>query len=671
MKRLRQVLAVVCVVNLVCSPSIVGQSKPTKEQKKALEARAKTIVAEAKQLETQKKYLEAREKFVDAQAVAVTKDGTNGVNKMNEAIRKEVEKLIKASDTAFKAGDNDKAMKALQDAQALKPQEAAIFFNMAIIELKLGRTEQALEHFDTAIIYTSDNDEKQKIHEMRTALGTQKTMTALVGPTKEKIEELNQLIEDSANHDKVCAMLGELRPSLNENPTLLLNLAACKEEEGKTEEAQELFAAYTKAAPKAIDTKDAKDGYARVSALMGLDGEVGTKVRAEYADAAKRLRGGEFTRALAAYARAEELSPNFPETQWRLANLHQALGNTGESTKRFERYLTLEKDPERQAIAKADLEAMTLRQTRYDERTNEGQRLFDTLVDKTFIQSETLDLSVAQREMNKLSSTLQEAVTLVPLGGKSNAMLGETYLLGNNYEAAKRSFMAVRDKGGPIAFLTEYTMKDGPEQRGLAKVEITDSAVTLLPMSLWDKKAKQFVPTADAAKILEGFSGLTPTQGVKSAVRLEYARVKKVETKASLVQITLDKGELFLSPKYLVSMVPPNGPVARRHANTYTKLFRDFTPVTDVELGPERMTGGEKFGVAMSIAAAAMGSYGALAGSAMSAAQRVQVIMSAIQSATRQLQLAVIQQRELLQGSQFKLIPTDAPEPKFRAELLQ
>src|SRR5688572_5774911 len=146
MKVLRHVVCVVVSFALLLPAPLLAQQTDAEKKaaKKAAEQKAKAVAAEGKNLEKEKKYLEAREKFIDAQEIAVTGDGANGLLRVNETIRKEVEKLMKASREAVDAGQTDKAMKSLQDALVLKPQEPAIFWGMAIIELKAGRTENAL-----------------------------------------------------------------------------------------------------------------------------------------------------------------------------------------------------------------------------------------------------------------------------------------------------------------------------------------------------------------------------------------------------------------------------------------------------------------------------------------------------------------------------------------------
>lgn len=507
---------------------------------------------------------------------------------------------------------------------------------------------------------------------MRVAIATQRPVQTATGPLKDRISDLNKQMEDSANYDKVCAALKELRSAAKDEPMVLLNLAKCAEEDGRFSEAAELLAAYLKSAPKAIDAPDVKDDQQRLESLQALDGPTGERIRAEYAEAAKLLRSGAFARAAAAYVRAEEARPDYPETQWRLASLHQALGNTAEATTRYEQYLKLQSDPARQAAVKEELDAMKTRQASYDERTAAGEKMFADLLNRAYIRGETMDYAFTQRQVAQLSTVLQEAVSLVPLAPRANTLLGHTYLVGNNYEAAKRSFLAVRDKGGPVAFMAEYKLKSPGEQRGLAKVEITETALTLIPTAIWDKQGKRYVATPEAQAIVANYgAGEITTAPTKSTTRLLFANVTTVETKNNTVYVEAGKIELTIMPRYIVSFVPAEGKMARRHANTYTKVFRDFSPVKQVKLGPENMTGGEKFSMVMSIAAAGYMLYAMVASYAMSAVQRIQAITAALQNATATLQTSIIRQREMLQGSQFRLIPTEAPEPKFRAELLQ
>jgi hypothetical protein len=59
--------------------------------------------------------------------------------------------------------------------------------------------------------------------------------------------------------------------------------------------------------------------------------------------------------------------------------------------------------------------------------------------------------------------------------------------------------------------------------------------------------------------------------------------------------VRLAKQQFALSPIYLPSYTPVQGPQARRFANNYTRLFIRYPGLEDSALRRENMTGGEKF----------------------------------------------------------------------------
>jgi len=84
------------------------------------------------------------------------------------------------------------------------------------------------------------------------------------------------------------------------------------------------------------------------------------------------------------------------------------------------------------------------------------------------------------------------------------------------------------------------------------------------------------------------------------------------------------------------------------------------------------MTGGEKFGFAMQMAAAAYaGGAMALAGGAHSTANIVAAAMRSATWATIELQNAMDRQARMFQETQFKIMPLEDPKPVFRKDVLR
>jgi hypothetical protein len=79
------------------------------------------------------------------------------------------------------------------------------------------------------------------------------------------------------------------------------------------------------------------------------------------------------------------------------------------------------------------------------------------------------------------------------------------------------------------------------------------------------------------------------------------------------------------------------------------------------------MTGGEKFSLGMSFAAAGMGGYAAFAGAGgYLMTTRLMYSMSALNSAMSTLRRSREDQRQLIQGNDFKIIPSQSFDLAFK-----
>jgi len=61
----------------------------------------------------------------------------------------------------------------------------------------------------------------------------------------------------------------------------------------------------------------------------------------------------------------------------------------------------------------------------------------------------------------------------------------------------------------------------------------------------------------------------TPRQQGFDSLDVTLSEIKKVETDKGLLKLKLTKQDVYLSPIYLPSFTPIEGPQARRFANTY------------------------------------------------------------------------------------------------------
>ena len=168
-----------------------------------------------------------------------------------------------------------------------------------------------------------------------------------------------------------------------------------------------------------------------------------------------------------------------------------------------------------------------------------------------------------------------------------------------------------------------------------------------------------------------------PRQQRFDSLDVTLSEIKKVETDKGLLKLKLAKQELYLSPIYLPSFTPIEGPQARRFANNYTRLFVRYPGLEDSKLGTEGMSGGEKFKMGYNIANAsvdiAMSGFGGIG--AISSVQDIISITRTIRAAMVSLSVSfasweksVDDQQQLLAGKAFKSIPTQPANLAFVQE---
>src|SRR5437870_7998210 len=127
----------------------------------------------------------------------------------------------------------------------------------------------------------------------------------------------------------------------------------------------------------------------------------------------------------------------------------------------------------------------------------------------------------------------------------------------------------------------------------------------LIYLSSYDKNGKTAPPSKPAGE--DGLGDLvveTSDQRHKvfDSLDLRPNDIKKVETDKGLLRLKLAQQEITLSPIYLPSFTPIEGPQARRFANSYTRLIVRYPGLEDSKLGTEGMSGSEKFMIAYKIA---------------------------------------------------------------------
>jgi len=507
----------------------------------------------------------------------------------------------------------------------------------------------------------------------------------------------------------LCNALLELKGTLATSPSEIFNLANCAESNGRTVEAARLLEKYLEVAPSALDSEEARARIDDLKSLLMLPGQNGVEVRRLYASAYGSLAERKYDYALKAFNQASDLAPEFALTKWKLALFYEAMGNIDRARENFTRYQQLAATQAAKDQAELHLSTLDAKRTKYDEEVDEGEDivadLFNRAMNLTFNGDEkrsairatrarvkkkedrnraknsvggfAIPFAYAQQQLARASEHLQIALALFPLGAEANQLMGLVFLQANDGHSATRSFDVVASQGLPVGFYAEMR---GRKQDQAVKCELSGDRVRMIYLSSYDKKGNPAPPSKPAGEDGLGDMVMDPSaprqQGFES-LDLTLNGIKKVETYRGMLKLKLAQQDVYLSPIYLPSFTPIEGPQARRFANTYTRLFVRYPGLEDSKLGTEGMSGGEKFVMGYNIANAsadiAMSGFGGIG--AISSVQDIISITRTVRAAMVSLSVSfasweksVEDQQQLLADRAFKSIPSQPANLAFVQE---
>ena len=513
----------------------------------------------------------------------------------------------------------------------------------------------------------------------------------------------------ASRRSSLCDALAELKGPLLNSPSVTFDLANCAETNGRTAEAVRLLEKYMQTSPGALDAGDVRARMADLKLLLGLPGQNGIEVRRLYASVYGSLAERKYDRALADLNKAADLAPDFALTKWKLGLLHESMGNIDRARENFNGYIQLSSEQSGKDEAALHLSTLEAKKTKYDQEVDAAgdivADLFNRAMNLTFNESENrsalrakralvkkkqeqsaakgivggfaVPFAYAQQQLSRASEHLHVALALFPLGAEANQLMGLVYLQANDGGSAMRSFDVAASQGLPVSFYAELR---GHKQDEAEKVELTRDKVRLIALSSYDKNGKAAPPRKPAGA--DGLGDLvvepnTARQQDFDSIDLGLADIKKVETDHGLLKLKLAKQDMYLSPIYLPSFTPIEGPQARRFANSYTRLFVRYPGLEDSKLGTEGMSGGEKFAMGMNLATASLdlATSGFTPFSALADLQDVIAITRTIQGAMASLSVSyakweksVNDQQQLLAGKEFKSIPVEVANLEFVQE---
>ena len=682
---------------------------PSQMNRKQLEGEAKELAAQAKALEKQGRLEEAHDKYVDAEGYVSTKEALSGIDHIRDQQRKQVEAQLNDARRDCDAGKFSDCASKLEKGLETEPSNLALHYDLVLCYQKLGDRDKALQNVDAVINATRDNKQRADLLELRSALITGVNASAS-GDAKKKEEDFDRaFIRADRTADESAAPIGgglcdrtkELQALAPANPAVLYDAAKCAEEDGNPGEAARLLGEYLRLAPQALDAPDVQWQQQSLQSLAALEGDAGAEVRAHFAAAARNLDYRRYDRAITEYRAAEIASPGFPLTQWRLALLFEASGDVAQATGHFQRYQQLAQTGDRLNDAADHLSALQNARAVYDDDVDEAHDLLGDLLlrsmglssegvkhrnrltksqaktkgryQRALSASQTLSAPYVQRQLDRAQEDLIEATEIFPIAPEAGGMLALIDLEGNDWQSALHGFDAVAGSGLPVSFYAQASSSRDSKIVRATKVEIGKDSVRLVYLSYYNAKKQISEPPQtpagddDLGNLFTSATVLPDLQAESRSIAIDD--LQEVKTDKSFVTLKLQKEQLLLAPVFMLGAAPVEGRHAREFGNEYTRMFVRYLGYESARLGKEGMTFGEKLKLGYSFVDTGMNIFNAINTGGVESYSALQSTLHLVQQLKvdlTKLRRAASDRERVLEGQEFKAIPTEDIQINYR-----
>jgi tetratricopeptide (TPR) repeat protein len=404
---------------LLLSPVFADDQE--KAQKKALEQQAEELIKEAKALESSGQLLEARSRYAGSQAFWETKDATQAIKHIDEAIHNRVKDALRQAHKLYDQGQFKTAAEALESASKLGESTAVLSYDLALCYQRTGDTAASLAYMDQAVSATPDPKRRLKLQQIRTALVTGEQSIVWKDADRGRIDNVNGLVDSigfeasldegpptlqrdpdkpgspvvpatftsssssgasSRRSASLCQAFKNLGTLPANSPTFSFDLANCAEDNDRPAEASALLTRYLEMSPKAVDADRVRLRIADLNALADLPEQKGAQVRAIYATASRSLEERKYDRALMEFEKAAATDSTFAPTEWRVALLYEAMGNVDRAREHFNRFRTLDSNPAAQEAAGLHLETLEIKRDTYDQECAAAEGIVSDLLNR-------------------------------------------------------------------------------------------------------------------------------------------------------------------------------------------------------------------------------------------------------------------------------------------------
>jgi len=671
-----------CALLLAFQPvaSAMPQGNPPAPlTKKQLEAKAKELVAEGKALEKQGKLAEARDKYVDAEGFTSTGDALNGIHRIDDKEKQQVESILSQARTLYETGKFTDSLQQLQKGLEIQPSNPALHYDLALCYANTGDGPNAALQLDLAIDSLPNNKERTELLELRSSIVMGIPAPTFPGDARDNLASFNaRFLQEGRDpgenrtqtvESSLCDQIAALKTEFPANPAILFNTAKCTEEAAQPQDAAQQLANYLQATPFALDRADVQVQQQDLASLASLSGVIGQSVQLHFATAARYLDYRHFDRAITEYEAAEQIQPDFAPTEWQLGILYECLGNVTKARQHLQLYQQMETDAARKSAADAHLSTLDDRHDLYEANVEDAEDILSALLlhamgidtegvkhrakltkneqshasDRyimTTMATERFSQPYVQRQLGIAQQDVNAALDIFPLGAEANEMLAIIDLQGNNWPAAYRCYDAVASQNFPVSFYAQVNSAHNSKIVRAAKVEIGSDAIRLVYLTSYNEKKqiseapKESAGEDDLGNLIVS-SDQPPDPNAESLV-IHPEDLKGISTDKNFVLLKLRKDQLYLAPLNMLSDAPVEGAAARTFGNEYTRMFIRYLGYEQARLGKEGMTAGEKFKLGFEIAEVGLtigltiGTMGVGAPAAYSSAVQAVQIMHAL-----------------------------------------
>jgi tetratricopeptide (TPR) repeat protein len=304
---------------------------------------------------------------------------------------------------------------------------------------------------------TADPKRKLKIKQLRTALVTGEQVSAAKNDERDRINKINQMIEDigfeasvdegqpslqpktetatsiayrsnvppvtagghkaAARTANLCQVLTALNGPAAQSAAVVFDLANCAEDNDRLVDAARLLSRYLEIVPDAADADRVRLRIARLGEMAALPGQKGVLVRSLSASASRALEARRYEVALENFQKAAAAAPEFAPTEWKLALMYEAMGNVEKARVHFGLYRQLESNPTSQQEADLHLNTLEVKRSKYDEEVDAASEilsdLFNRAMNLTFNGLEDRASQYKQRAKERARQAAKHKVRVV------------------------------------------------------------------------------------------------------------------------------------------------------------------------------------------------------------------------------------------------------------------